>query len=132
MEPRADPASALASGNGGFVGRRGMRYCRAVPNADLLRSIPMFEGLSEEDLDHLASTLVERLFAGGEMIFHQGDPGTAMYIVAKGHVNIHLPGENSRRVSLKDISVGEYFGELALFDDTPRSASALARPILWR
>src|SRR4051812_21685793 len=49
-----------------------------------------------------------------------------MYIVADGHVNIHLPGEASRRVSLKDIARGEYFGELALFDDKPRSASALA------
>jgi uncharacterized membrane protein len=97
-----------------------------VPNTDLLRSIPMFEGLSQEDLDHLAGTLVERRLQGGEMIFDQGDKGTEMYIVAQGHVNIHLPGENSRRVSLKDISVGEYFGELALFDDKPRSASALA------
>lgn len=103
-----------------------MRYSRAVPNTDLLRSIPLFEGLAQEDLDHLASTLVERQLEGGEMIFHQGDPGTEMYIVEKGHVNIHLPGESSRRVSLKDISVGEYFGELALFDDKPRSASALA------
>jgi CRP/FNR family transcriptional regulator, cyclic AMP receptor protein len=41
-------------------------------------------------------------------------------------VNIYLPGEDSRRVSLKDISRGEYFGELALFDNQPRSASALA------
>jgi CRP/FNR family cyclic AMP-dependent transcriptional regulator len=41
-------------------------------------------------------------------------------------VNIHLPGDASRRVSLKDIASGEYFGELALFDDKPRSASALA------
>ncbi len=103
-----------------------MRYWRAVANPDLLRSIPMFEGLSDEDLAHLANTLVERRFAGGAMIFDQGDPGSAMYIVAQGHVNIHLPGENSRRVSLKDITVGEYFGELALFDDKPRSASALA------
>jgi CRP/FNR family transcriptional regulator, cyclic AMP receptor protein len=86
----------------------------------------MFEGLVEEDLDHLANTLVERRFKGGQMIFDQGDKGSEMYIVAEGHVNIHLPGENSRRVSLKDISVGEYFGELALFDDKPRSASALA------
>lgn len=86
----------------------------------------MFEGLSQEDLDHLAGTLVERRLRGGEMIFNQGDPGTEMYIIAQGHVNIHLPGENSRRVSLKDIAVGEYFGELALFDDKPRSASALA------
>jgi CRP/FNR family cyclic AMP-dependent transcriptional regulator len=86
----------------------------------------MFEGLAQEDLAHLAKDLVERQLKGGEMIFNQGEAGSAMYIVAQGHVNIHLPGENSRRVSLKDISVGEYFGELALFDDKPRSASALA------
>ena len=103
-----------------------MPYWRAVPNTDLLRSIPMFEGLAQEDLDHLANTLVERRLKGGQMIFDQGDRGSEMYIVAQGHVNIHLPGENSRRVSLKDITVGEYFGELALFDDKPRSASALA------
>jgi uncharacterized membrane protein len=86
----------------------------------------MFEGLTPDDLEHLAHKLVERKLAGGAMVFDQGDAGAEMYIVAKGHVNIHLPGENSRRVSLKDISVGEYFGELALFDDKPRSASALA------
>lgn len=93
---------------------------------DLLHSIPMFEGLSADDLDHLASNLVERQLKAGEMIFDQGDTGTSMYIVAVGQVNIHLPGEASRRVSLKDIARGEYFGELALFDDKPRSASALA------
>ena len=86
----------------------------------------MFEGLTPDDLEHLAHKLVERKLAGGAMVFDQGDAGAEMYIVAKGHVNIHLPGENSRRVSLKDISVGEYFGELSLFDDKPRSASALA------
>lgn len=93
---------------------------------DLLRTIPLFEGLSPEDLGPLAESLVERRLKGGEMILRQGERGTAMYIVASGHVNIHLPGENSRRVSLKDISTGEYFAELALFDDKPRSASALA------
>lgn len=86
----------------------------------------MFEGLAVEDLNHLASNLAVRHLAAGEMIFNQGDTGTSMYIVAVGHVNIHLPGEASRRVSLKDITRGEYFGELALFDDKPRSASALA------
>jgi len=99
---------------------------RGVTNIDLLRSIPMFEGLSPEDLDGLANKLEEQTYKGGEMIFHQGDAGTELYIVSRGHVNIHLPGEDSRRVSLKDITAGEYFGELALFDDKPRSASALA------
>lgn len=86
----------------------------------------MFEGLTDDDVEHLASSLVEKKLKAGEMIFNQGDAGTEMYIVAEGHVNIHLPGEASRRVSLKDIARGEYFGELALFDDKPRSASALA------
>lgn len=86
----------------------------------------MFEGLAEEDLQLLAASVTPKPYAAGQMIFNQGDRGGEMYIVAQGHVNIHLPGEGSRRVSLKDISRGEYFGELALFDDKPRSASALA------
>ncbi len=92
----------------------------------LLGSIPLFEGLSREDLELLAHKVGERSFPAGTMIFNLGDPSDAMYIVADGHVNIHLPGEDSRRISLKDITRGEYFGELSLFDDKPRSASVLA------
>jgi len=97
-----------------------------VDAVELLRSIPMFDGLSEEDLAALSATLRVRAFKAGSMIFKLGDAGDAMYIVAGGDVNIHLPGEDSRRISLKDIARGEYFGELALFDAGPRSASALA------
>jgi CRP/FNR family cyclic AMP-dependent transcriptional regulator len=97
-----------------------------VQSVELLRTIPLFEGLAEDDLRALAGTFTRRPFLGGQMIFSQGDLGSEMYIVAEGHVNIHLPGDASRRVSLKDIGRGEYFGELALFDDKPRSASALA------
>ncbi|HEY4157356.1 MAG TPA: DUF1003 domain-containing protein [Polyangiaceae bacterium] len=93
---------------------------------ELLREIPMFQGLSEDDLSALAKSVQERTFAAGQVVINQGDRGTEMFIVANGHVNIFLPGEASRRVSLKDIARGEYFGELALFDDKPRSASALA------
>ena len=92
----------------------------------LLGKIPMFEDLGEEDVRALAKSLVERRFPAGQMIMNQGDAGSSMFIVAEGHVNIHLPGEASRRISLKDIAIGEYFGELALFDDKPRSASAVA------
>ena len=92
----------------------------------LLRSIPLFEGLSEEDLLALSGALELRTFKAGEMIFAQGDTGSALYIVEHGDVNIHLPGDASHRISLKDLARGEYFGELALFDEKPRSASALA------
>ncbi|MBS0212247.1 MAG: DUF1003 domain-containing protein [Proteobacteria bacterium] len=97
-----------------------------VDATELLREIPMFEGLAEDDLAALAGTLVPRDFRAGQAIFAMGDDGAAMYIVQSGDVNIHLPGEDSRRISLKDISRGEFFGELAMFDDKPRSASAQA------
>ncbi len=97
-----------------------------VDATPLLRSIPLFEGLSEEDLQALSGALVSRAFKAGEMIFAQGDEGSAMYIVESGDVNIHLAGDDSQRISLKDLARGEYFGELALFDEKPRSASALA------
>ena len=92
----------------------------------LLRSIPLFEGLTDEDLEELARALQPRSFAAGTMIFDQGDSGSSMFIVESGDCNIHLPGDASRRISLKDIARGEYFGELALFDEMPRSASVLA------
>lgn len=92
----------------------------------LLRSIELFEGLTDEDLAELGANLQRRQFAAGSMVFSQGDNGDSMYIVESGDINIHLPGDASRRISLKDIARGEYFGELALFDEKPRSASALA------
>ena len=97
-----------------------------MSHAELLASTPMFENLGVEDLGVLADSLVERRFHAGEIIMNAGDRGTSMFIVAAGDVNIYLPGEASRRISLKDISIGEYVGELALFDDKPRSASAVA------
>ncbi len=92
----------------------------------LLSKVPMFEDLTEDDRTVLAQSLLERRYTAGQMIMNQGDEGSSMFIIAEGHVNIHLPGEASRRISLKDVSFGEYFGEIALFDDKPRSASALA------
>ncbi len=97
-----------------------------MESLDLLRSIPMFASLSEDDLTALSTTVASRDFKAGAMIFALGDVGDAMYVVVRGDVNIHLPGQASQRISLKDISRGEYFGELALFDAKPRSASAVA------
>ena len=127
------PADAAGPWFSGVGVRNGFRLrCQPslgepfVDATDLLRSIPLFEGLAEEDLVALSATLVPCQYRAGVMIFSQGDRGSSMYIVQSGDVNIHLPGEESRRISLKDIARGEFFGELALFDDKPRSASALA------
>ncbi|MGB8700926.1 MAG: DUF1003 domain-containing protein [Thermosynechococcaceae cyanobacterium] len=94
--------------------------------AQVLVDIDLFKGINPRDLQLLAQRIAVRRYPAGQLIFRYGDMGTSMYIVVRGDVNIHIPGEASRRVSLKDISQGEHFGELALFDNRPRSASALA------
>ncbi len=92
----------------------------------LIRSIALFDLLSPEDLAVLGNSLEVRAFKAGATIFAQGDPGNAMYIVQSGRVDICLPGDAARRISLKEVGRGEFFGELSLFDAKPRSASALA------
>jgi uncharacterized membrane protein len=93
---------------------------------ELLKSVPLFHDLSEADLRSLADHCTERAVPAGSLIFNRGDPGSAMYLIVRGQVNIHLPDQGSRRMSLNDLAGGEYFGEVALFDEQPRTASASA------
>jgi len=96
----------------------------------LLAQIPLFEGLSDDDRAALAQRLTEKRFARGEMVFSKGDKGSSMYIVLSGACQIFLPppedAPDQPRVVLKDVRSGEYFGELSLFDDKPRSAGVEA------
>jgi CRP/FNR family cyclic AMP-dependent transcriptional regulator len=96
--------------------------------ADLLAQIPLFQGLADEDREALAARLAEKPFRSGDIVFSQGDVGTSMYVVESGAVQIYLPSADKdvSPVVLKDVRTGEYFGELALFDDKPRSASVRA------
>jgi uncharacterized membrane protein len=96
--------------------------------ADLLAQISLFQGLSDEDREALAARLAEKRFAAGDVVFAQGEKGSSMYVVQAGAVQIYLPGQGGSAppVPLKDVRTGEYFGELAIFDDKPRSASARA------
>jgi len=97
-------------------------------HADLLAQIPMFEGLSDADREALAQRLTEKAFATDQVVFSKGESGHSMYIVLSGSVQIYLPPENKDDppVVIKDVRTGEYFGELSLFDDKPRSASVKA------
>jgi CRP/FNR family transcriptional regulator, cyclic AMP receptor protein len=93
--------------------------------ADLLAQIPLFQGLTDEDREALATRLTEKSYKAGDIVFSQGDKGASMYVVQSGAVQIYLPSKEKDLppVVLKDLHSGEYFGELAIFDDKPRSAS---------
>jgi uncharacterized membrane protein len=96
--------------------------------SELLAQIPLFDTLAAEDLEALASRMTERQYKAGELVFGKGDKGSSMYVVISGAVQIFLPPPKADepRVVLKDARTGEYFGELSLFDDKPRSASVEA------
>ncbi|MFY0582076.1 Crp/Fnr family transcriptional regulator [Cystobacter fuscus] len=97
------------------------------PYSQLLAQIPMFEQLSEEDLGHLSGLMQQRRYAKGEVIFHKGDVGTALFIVRRGEVAIRLSSSEGREVILSMLHRGDSFGELALLDGEPRSTDAVAR-----
>lgn len=95
-----------------------------MDRVELLQKLPLFAGLAIEDATQLANKLEQRRLRKGQSVFEKGDAGTTMFIVTSGSVEIVLPQEGAAPVLLKEIGPGEYFGELSLFDDKPRSASA--------
>jgi len=98
-----------------------------MQHSELLAQIPLFDTLAPEDLEALGKKMQERRYKVGEAVFSKGDKGSSMYVVLSGAVQIYLPGHDDEpRVILKDARTGEYFGELSLFDDKPRSASVEA------
>lgn len=91
----------------------------------LLRTIPLFESLGDEDLAVLVSRLREERFEAGQTVFSQGDEGDAMYLIEDGAVDI-VAGTGKQRVTLASLFKQQYFGELSLLDGAPRSAMAVA------
>ncbi|HEY7736981.1 MAG TPA: Crp/Fnr family transcriptional regulator [Candidatus Limnocylindrales bacterium] len=98
----------------------------ARPLSEALAAIPLFAGADPESLESLARETRLRRFRRGEVIFHQGDPGDALFIVLSGLVKIALPADSGDEAILATLRPGDFFGELALLDGAPRSASAAA------
>lgn len=96
------------------------------PVLQSLSGIPFFGGLEPAALERLAASMRARRFRRGEVIFHIGDPGDALFVIVSGDVKISLPSETGDEAILATLRPGDVFGELALLDGAPRSASATA------
>jgi CRP/FNR family cyclic AMP-dependent transcriptional regulator len=96
----------------------------AAPLVAALATIPFFAGLDPAALDRVAGGMRSRRFRRGEVIFHLGDPGDALFIIVSGAVKISLPAETGEEAILATLRPGNVFGELALLDGAPRSATA--------
>lgn len=92
-----------------------------------LASCVLFAGVDAAGLDACVAGLRSRRYRRDETVFHQGDPGDALYVVARGSVKVVLPSPDlAEPAILATLGPGDFFGELALLDGAPHSASVVA------
>jgi CRP-like cAMP-binding protein len=95
------------------------------PYFQVLKAMPLFSKLSTQEFVVLTQIVHERTYLTDEVVFEEGDEGLGMYVVLEGKVSIHRKAIVGRK-EIASIPPGAYFGELALLDGSPRSATATA------
>ncbi|MGE5306482.1 MAG: SLC13 family permease [Alphaproteobacteria bacterium] len=102
--------------------------------ADIVRHIPLFSGLSREDMAKIVGNLEEESVKAGTTIFSQGDKGDAFYLIYSGAVRIVLESTDGRGETIAVLGPPQCFGEMALLSAEPRSATVIAvkDTTLWK
>jgi CRP-like cAMP-binding protein len=93
----------------------------------VLSKVPAFADLSARDLRRVAAIVHKREYKAGEPVFYQGDPGLGMFIIQEGEVSIRISEREGEEKELALLTDGDFFGELALLDESPRSATAFCK-----
>ncbi|MBL8453550.1 MAG: Crp/Fnr family transcriptional regulator [Zoogloea sp.] len=91
-----------------------------------LDRVDLFDGLSDEQAEVLRGRSRIRSFAPNTIVVNEGDDGSSLFVVQSGSLKVFLTDNIGREVTLSLLDPGDYFGELALLDDAPRSASVIA------
>lgn len=89
--------------------------------ADLIRKIDFFESLNQRIVEHIARVCVELEYGAGDHIVRLGDPGLGLFFILRGRVNVDLETK-AVRTTVATLEPGDFFGELSLIDNKPRSA----------
>ncbi len=91
--------------------------------ASRLQAIPMLQALEQDVLATLADSFITERCPAGRDVFREGDPGDKFYIVARGKLSVWVNTADGGRRQIRSMDDGDYFGEIALMEDSPRSAS---------
>jgi len=115
--------SQLAAGSAARAALPGSREADRMGRdwVDVLAEVPLFRSLSRRHLKHVASVGRTRRYGPGTSIVRAGDAGSGFYVLLDGAVRVVRPNGRPRR-----LQAGDFFGEMALLDDSPRSASIIA------
>ncbi len=93
---------------------------------ELLGRVPVFSMLERRDLERIADVAVPRSFGPGQVVFREGDASDTCYVVQEGHARAVRAHGDGRTITLASFGPGDFFGELAMFDDERRSATVEA------
>ena len=94
-------------------------------NKAFLRRVPLFAGLNESQLETLAAGSARRSYPKGRTIVAEGETSQSMFILLAGRAKVQRSDSEGKEVILAVIGAGEFFGEMSLIDDAPRSASVI-------
>lgn len=93
---------------------------------DTLRTVPLFESLSDEEAANLCQLLETIECAPRQVLFRAGDAGGGMYLIERGKISISVDTAEGHELTVAELGPGEFFGEMAMLDGQPRSARATA------
>ena len=93
----------------------------ATQPTDALKKVPLLAGLSNRELERLAGQLHERKFPAGSKVVSEGATGTGFFVITEGEAEVEIGGQVRNK-----LGPGDYFGEMALIDGGPRSATVTA------
>jgi CRP/FNR family transcriptional regulator len=99
-------------------------YNCAVAGAsiDMLKKVPLFSGLDNKELQEIARSMRERRFKAGDTVTQEGAGGVGFFVVEEGEAEVNVGGE-----AKGSVGPGDYFGEIALINESPRTATLTAR-----
>ena len=99
-------------------------YNCAVAGAptELLKKVPLFAGLNDKELQEIATSMRERRFKAGATVTQEGAGGVGFFVVQEGEADVTVAGE-----ARGSVGPGDYFGEIALINESPRTATITAR-----
>ncbi len=101
-------------------------YLASKSITEFLKNIPIFQGLTHWQLKRVSELLYLRDYEAGEYLFEVGQPGAAVFLIHSGKVSVEVDDGEGHLVILAELEPGSFIGELALLDQSPRSASARA------
>jgi CRP/FNR family transcriptional regulator len=94
----------------------------AGASIDMLKKVPLFAGLDNKELQEIARSMRERRFKAGDTVTQEGAGGVGFFVVEEGQADVNVSGE-----SKGSVGPGDYFGEIALINESPRTATLTAR-----